>query len=138
MNTQISNNRNFTLGDDFTLRNDIIFSGESLQLSIDIDIISRDLQEKINMEIEKDKQHYACHVLHPEGKDWSKAGIDILRPSLEVEIRKDKQLKCVISVFYEDKVNPVFWGDIGILVDLTIYEDKLKQLMLTTLINKFF
>ena len=128
----ISNNQNFTLG------SDVRFPEDSLQFFVDVNDISKELNERIYSAIEEDKQYYTYYISKDKGNEWSNAGVNIIGVSLNVSIKEDRHLACTIDVSYEDKVNPVIWSDISIIVDPTGLETELKQLLLNALISRFF
>ena len=119
--------------------NNIEFCENSLDVFIGIELVSDDIQKKINeaVEIAKAehmqmvKEHFKNHELH-----WTDAGVNTYL-SLHI-IVDNKEFSYRIEIDIEDKADGRVFTSASIQVDLSEYQNELKKIIIKAMIDKFF
>lgn len=128
---------NINIGN-LTLGSNITFAENELQVFISIKSIPKQLKKKIYKEIDDYKLYYSYYLQdNIKSKKWSKYGVNILSSTLVLYF-SENNLIAYINVDYVDKVNPELYSNASIKIDVAKYEHKLKKLVLTAFIKKFF
>ena len=107
---------------------DISFVEDALDVFIGIESVSKDIQDKINAAVEREKKHYSWKWNDKETK------LDL---SLWIHI-ETKSISYCISVDIIDSENDVTSTEVNIDIDLTEYEAELKKVIVKAMIDKFF
>lgn len=116
----------------------------SMELYVDIADLPEDLKEEVKKAIEKSKVEYIKHwsEIFDECKQvynekWGKSGVKI-SPQLYIYLPESGKIEYELSVYFEDLENSNLADSARLKIDLSEYESKLKKLIITTLIDKFF
>lgn len=113
----------------------------SLEVFFDINTVSEDLQELINQNIEEAKAQYLINfadVVNIKNRKWCEAGVTITGKSIRINVTDKKEIETVLFVDFEDKKDDCMWTSAAIDIDLTMYSNELKQMILKAVVNKFF
>lgn len=117
---------------------EIEFAEDVIQVWIDVKSVSDSLRESIDNLIEESKEEALENLYRVHGKQWSDKGVTIYGMTLNITARLDNKLETELYVNYEDlEDDSMYWG-ITIAVDLTGHEAELKQLVIKSIVNRFF
>lgn len=117
---------------------EIEFTEDIIQVWIDVKSVSDSLKESIDKLIEESKEEALEKLYREHGKQWSDKGVTVYGMTLNITARLDKELETELYVNYEDIADDgMNWG-ITIAVDLTGHEAELKQLVIKSIVNRFF
>ena len=114
---------------------------DSLMVFFDVDTVSDDLQELINQKIEETKAQYLidfADVIQKRNRKWCEAGVNVYGRSIRFSVNEKKEVETTLFVDFEDKEDDCMWTSAEISIDLTAYEDELKQMVVRAVVNKFF
>ena len=116
----------------------IEFIDDSLDIIIEIESVSIEIQDKINAAVEIAKaQRLEFIKKYYENKDltWSGAGVNTIL-SLGIHL-SNKTLTYSVDIIIDDKVNDIS-ADASIDVDLSEYQNELKKIIIKAMVDKFF
>lgn len=117
---------------------EIEFAEDIIQVWIDVKSVSDSLKESIDNLIEESKEEALENLYRVHGKQWSDEGVTVYGMTLNITARLDNKLETELYVNYEDlEDDSMYWG-ITIAVDLTGHEAELKQLVIKSIVNRFF
>lgn len=117
---------------------EIEFAEDVIQVWIDVKSVSDSLKECIDKAIEESKIEALEDLYGVHGKSWGSKGVTVFGMTLNVIAHKDKELETELYVNYEDMEDDNMWGGACIKVDLTGHETELKQLVIKSIVNRFF
>lgn len=117
---------------------EIEFAEDIIQVWINVESVSDSLKEFIDKAIEVSKEEALENLYRVHGKSWGSKGVTVFGMTLNVIAHKDKELETELYVNYEDLEDDNMWGGACIKVDLSGYEDELKQLVIKSIVNRFF
>lgn len=117
---------------------EIEFAEDVIQIWVDVKSVSDNLKGRIDSLIEESKEEALENLYRVHGKQWGDKGVTVSGMTLNITARLDKELETELYVNYEDlEDDGMDWG-ITIAVDLTGHEAELKQLVIKSIVNRFF
>lgn len=117
---------------------EIEFAEDIIQVWISVESVSDSLKECIDKAIEESKAEALVNLYGEHGKQWSDKGVTVYGMTLNITARKDKELETELYVGYEDVEDDCMEWGANIAVDLSGHEDELKQLVIKSIVNRFF
>ena len=117
---------------------EIEFAEDVIQVWIDVKSVSDSLKECIDRAIEESKIEALESLYKVHGKEWSDNGVTVFGMTLNITAHKDKELETELYVDYEDLEDDGMWGGAALEVDLSGHEAELKQLVIKSIVNRFF
>lgn len=117
---------------------EIEFAEDIIQVWINVESVSDSLKECIDKAIEESKAEAMEDLYKAHNKSWGSKGVTVFGMTLNVIAHKDKELETELYVNYEDVEDDGMWGGACIKVDLSGHESELKQLVIKSIVNRFF
>ena len=117
---------------------EIEFAEDVIQIWINVGSVSDSLKESIDKAIEESKAEALVNLYGEHGKQWSDKGVTVYGMTLNITARKDKELEAELYIGYEDIEDDCMEWGANIAVDLSGHEDELKQLVIKSIVNRFF